>query len=132
MYNTSSPTTKEVSTELIISEILRWGVRISLAFMLTGVILCAINGYNYGQNGNDLHALISGPESFPRNASWITEGLVNFRGPAIIVCGLALLISTPILRVIASIIAYIAEKDLAYFLITSAVLTVIILSVIVD
>ncbi|MGZ4001546.1 MAG: DUF1634 domain-containing protein, partial [Mucilaginibacter sp.] len=57
-------------------------------------------------------------------------GVVHLRGQAIIQLGIALLIATPILRVVFAAIGFILEKDHLYTLISLIVLLVIIISMI--
>jgi|GEM_PF-2487313 len=120
-----------ISVELVISEILRWGVRISLGLILLGTVLCFLRSGDYGTKGGtpeDLHALITNGASFPRTLGWLIGGLLALRGQAVVVAGLALLISTPVLRVIAAIVAFSIQKDRAFVLISSLVFLLVVLS----
>jgi uncharacterized membrane protein len=120
-----------MSIELVISEILRWGVRISLGLIVVGTVLCFAHSNDYGARGGtaeDLRALLTGAASFPRTLSWLWDGLAHLRGAAVVVAGLGLLIATPVMRVLASAIAYAIEKDRVYTLISLAVFTLVILS----
>ncbi|MFA5257759.1 MAG: DUF1634 domain-containing protein [Opitutales bacterium] len=106
-----------ISVELVISEILRWGVRVSLGLILLGTALCFLRCNDYGVNGGtpeDLHALIANGASFPRTLGWLWSGLFALRGQAVLVAGLLLLISTPVLRVMAAIVAFSIHRDRAY------------------
>ena len=120
-----------VTIEVVISEILRWGVRASLFLIVAGTLLCFAHSGDYGARGGteeDLRALLAGGSVFPRSLSWLWDGLAHLRGAAVVVAGLGLLIATPVLRVLASVIAYAIEKDRVYTLISLAVLLMVILS----
>jgi uncharacterized membrane protein len=122
---------KHVAIELVISEILRWGVRISLGLIVVGTILCFVHSGDYGARGGtaeDLRSLLAGGSTFPRTLAWLGSGLVHLRGAAIVVAGLALLIATPVIRVAATVVAFAIEKDRMYFYITLAVFLGVVLS----
>jgi uncharacterized membrane protein len=122
---------KAFQVELLISELLRWGVLVSLVLLALGTVLCFVQGTDYGQAGGnaaDLHRLITREDCFPLSVSWFFDGLVRFQGQAIIVTGLALLIATPVLRVFVSIFAYVAEKDRTYVVITTIVFLFLVVS----
>jgi len=118
-----------VSVELIISEILRWGVRVSLGLILLGTALCFLHCGDYGASGGtpeDLHALITHGAQFPHTLGWIFGGLLALRGQAVLVAGLVLLISTPVLRVVAAIVAFTIYRDRAFAGISLLVLLLVI------
>jgi uncharacterized membrane protein len=121
---------REVRTELIISEILRWGVRASLAIIVLGIVLSFVmpGGLDGNNTGAELQALLHEKTTFPRSVSWLWSGILHLDGTAVIVAGLALLILTPIFRVAASVVSYAVQKDRTYMIVTSAVLAMVILS----
>ncbi|MDR1280876.1 MAG: DUF1634 domain-containing protein [Opitutaceae bacterium] len=117
--------------ELLISEVLRRGVWISLALLATGTLICFLWSHDYGPGGGtvaDQQRLIASEEAFPRTLAWLGEGLAHLRGQAIIVLGLLLLIATPVVRVIISIGGFAMEKDRLYVVITSTVLLLLFVS----
>jgi uncharacterized membrane protein len=122
---------KSFHVELLISELLRWGVLVSLVLLALGTLLCFAQGTDYGRAGGDaadLHRLITQNDGFPLSIGWFFGGLCHLQGHAIIVAGLALLIATPVLRVLVSIFAFLAEKDSAYVLITTVVFILLVVS----
>jgi uncharacterized membrane protein len=128
-----TPSTDSVSlkTEIIISELLRWGVFGSLLLLASGTILCFAHSSDYGKaggNADDLHRLITNGSTFPRTFSWWLHGLARGDGQAVIVAGLLLLIATPVIRVMISIVAFTIEKDRAYVVITSVVFLLLMIS----
>jgi uncharacterized membrane protein len=74
--------------------------------------------------------LIGPAGAFPRTADWILGGLLRLDGGAVIVAGLLLLIATPVLRVAVSIVSFSKERDRAFVVITSAVLGLLLLSLV--
>ena len=114
----------EIRTELVISEILRWGVRASLCLILFGCLLW----YFGGGAQADVHALVSTGGAFPLSPRWILGGVFHLDGLATIVLGLALLIATPVLRVVAAIVSFALRGDRTYALISSLVLAFVLLS----
>lgn len=122
---------KAFRIELLISELLRWGVLVSLVLLALGTVLCFVQGGDYGHaggNAEDLRRLLSREDGFPLTLGWFFDGLVRFRGQPIVVTGLALLIATPVLRVFVSIFAYVAERDKTYVAITVVVFVLLVVS----
>src|SRR6266705_1836177 len=66
--------------------------------------------------------------SFPQTLSQVWAGLLVLRPQAVIALGLLLLIATPIVRVMVSIVAFALERDHHFVLITSLVLAILLLS----
>ena len=117
--------------ELAISELLRWGVAISLALLAGGTLLCFLHGNTYGTHGGgvaDLQRLLHADEGFPRSLGWLVNGLRHAEGAAVIVLGLFLLIATPVVRVFVSIVAFAVEKDRIYVVITAVVFLLLMVS----
>lgn len=117
-------------TEQIIARLLRWGVLISLGLLIFGTLVSFIVSQRYGHTSDDLPRLIGKAGDFPHTLTWLREGLLALRGQALIVLGLLILIATPLLRVAVSIIAYAIERDVAFVLITSLVLALLVLSIV--
>jgi uncharacterized membrane protein len=120
-----------LKTEIIISELLRWGVFGSLLLLAGGTILCFVHSTDYGAAGGnaaDLHRLITDGNAFPRTLSWLGHALLRGEGQAVIVAGLLLLIATPVIRVMISIVAFAIEKDRRYVVITSVVFLLLLVS----
>lgn len=118
-------------TEILISDLLRWGVRASLVLAVAGTLLCFLRDGRYGAGGGtaaDLQRLLHGDVEFPRTFSWLAGGLAHAQGEAVIVLGLLLLIATPVLRVFVSIFAFAVEKDRAYTVITFVVFVLLLVS----
>lgn len=98
--------------EIIIGEILRRGVQASLILMGVGTLLCFFRDGDYGASGGDaadLERLLHGAGA--AGATGLFEGLLAFRGSALILAGLVLLIVTPIVRVAVTMIVSFLEGD---------------------
>ncbi len=109
----------------LISTLLRWGVRVSLALILTGAVL----GFTIGAAFNgSVTQLTSGSAAFQPGVSWLVHGLASGQATALIVLGLLLLIATPFLRVLLSLAFFAKQGDRVYVLITASVLTLLMLS----
>lgn len=119
--------------EEIIGWILRVGVSASAICILLGVIILFLTGdTGYGATFHDLSQLTrysSGAVGrFPTTPGDVIAGLAQFKPYALIALGLLLLILTPVIRVAASIVIFLLERDYAYVVITAFVLLVLIVS----
>ena len=114
--------------ELLISNLLRFGVVVSLVIVTFGMIVTYIRHQDYFSSSSDLSQLTNQTAQFPHTIKSVWEGLLQFRGRAIVITGLLLLIATPVVRVAVSIFAFVYEKDRVFVLITTAVLMLLILS----
>lgn len=68
-------------------------------------------------------------QAFPRSLSQVWTGLLALKAQSIIVLGLLVLIATPVVRVVVSVIAFAIERDRAYVLITLLVLAILLVSI---
>jgi uncharacterized membrane protein len=107
--------------ELIISGVLRGGVVLSAAIILLGVIL-------YYLRNPRANPAIAQPEPFPHSLTAVLSGLAHVDGLAIIALGLLILLATPVIRVVVSIVAFALEGDRLYVAITALVLLILIVS----
>lgn len=113
---------QERDVEKIVGKLLRFGViTASLVVLLGGILFLAQNGT---QGRPDYH-IFKGEENDFITFDGIFKGLFTFKPMAIIQFGVLLLIITPILRIIFSLIAFILEKDKLYVVITLIVLVII-------
>lgn len=112
--------TEMQDVELIIGRVMQVGVAIAAIVMLIGVIWFLVSG-NSGYTGT-FH---------PTRISAVLSGLVQMKPYAYIMCGLFLLILTPVLRVVVSIYAFAVAKDRLYVWITTLVLAILIFAMII-
>lgn len=120
-----------VRIDRVISNLLRWGVFISLVLLALGTALCFLRSGDYGCAGGtaeDFQRLLAQHHAPPPPLSGLLAGLLQLQGGAIVIAGLLLLIATPVLRVAVSIAAFAIERDWAFVAITALVLAFLILS----
>jgi uncharacterized membrane protein len=110
---------ERVAMNDVISWILQGGVIVSAAIICLGCGLLLLRSPHVA--GQPLVA-------FPHTPGEVWLGLWRFSPQAYIALGLLLLIATPVLRVMVSILAFAREHDRRYVVITSLVLLVLCLS----
>lgn len=105
----------------VIGNVLRYGVFTSAAIVIVGSIIFLLH---HGRQIADYHNF-SGNLSPFRSVADIWSGVCQGEGIAIIQMGVAVLLATPIVRVLCSAISFLLEKDYLYVLITFIVLAII-------
>ncbi len=111
-------TASEQHLELLLSNILKYGVLIASAIVLLGGILYLIR---HGFEPADYHIFRGTPSEF-RSVEGVINAILAGSRRGIIQLGLLVLIATPILRVVISLLAFIWRRDLIYIIVTSLVL----------
>ncbi|MGF7081793.1 DUF1634 domain-containing protein [Mucilaginibacter sp. UYCu711] len=114
---------KDTDIKSAIGWVLRTGVLASVAIVLLGGIIYI---YGHGHMVPDYRTFTGVPDF--AQPGGIINGILTFRGRAIIQAGIILLIATPIIRVVFSAIGFIIEKDYLYTGITLLVLLIIFIS----
>ena len=111
--------TKEelLKIERNIGKILRVGVFVSSTVIIIGILMFLLTGHSGYATG-----------VWPDKFNEILRGLIEFKALAWLMTGLFLLILTPVLRVVASIVAFAKEGDKLYVAITSLVLIILIIA----
>ena len=104
--------------ELVVSLVLRAGVVASAAIILLGVIMFYVR---YTQAPDGFPSRLNFPHSLPA----VVAGLARGDPLAIIALGLLVLLATPVVRVLVSIIAFAVDHDRLYVGVTSLVLAVL-------
>jgi len=115
---------KDTDMQVVIGWVLRIGVIVSISIVFFGGVIFL---YRHGHEVAD-HRKFIGIPYFIQSISGIFNGIITFRGQAIIQFGIILLIATPILRVIFSTIGFVLEKDKLYIAISLLVLLIIFIS----
>ena len=104
--------------EMLMSQVLRVGVMVSAGIIALGAVLWGVDGF-----------------AVPRGHAYSLGALardLRLGDPlAVIMVGLTLLLLTPFIRVAASAVAFAMEHDWTYFLITGAVLCLLVLGLII-
>lgn len=111
---------------LLVGQILRIGVLIASTILIIGAILYLIV---HGQEPVPNYRLFASEPSSNTTIPGIIKGVLTGSVPQIIQLGVLVLICTPILRVVGSLLGFVIEKDRLYIGITSMVLFVIIFSI---
>lgn len=112
----------------IISNVLKYGVVISAALVLAGLVLTVVEKpaglpTNVGQ-------LVSSDYGKPTlSISSLLSGVAQGAPVFIIQLGLVVLLATPVARVVASVLVFSVERDRTYVVITLVVLSILLFSV---
>jgi uncharacterized membrane protein len=114
--------------ELLISNLLRAGVVVSMALIVLGTVVMFTRNPSYFTQAAELQPLITPGMKFPHTLRDLLAGLRQLHGEAIVTLGLLVLIATPVVRVAVSIFAFIYQGDRVFVLITTTVLCLLLLS----
>lgn len=114
--------------ELLISNLLRIGVISSLLVVVAGLVISFAHHSGYLHSEAEMRQVISAGHPPWNSLTELWSGLLHFRGEAIIMAGLLLLIATPVMRVAVSIVTFIVERDMIFVVVTTFVLAMLILS----
>ena len=110
--------------EKSMGKLLRYGVLTSAVVILIGAI------FYLAQHGSDIpnyRKFYGEPKRFSELRSVLTSSIEG-RGRSIIQLGLFILIATPIMRILFSVIGYVRERDYLYVFLTLFVLTIILVN----
>src|SRR6266705_6531133 len=110
---------KKEFTAKIVGWVLQGGVILSASIILIGFLMLPLR-----PGGLSVHRFLI----FPQTLSQVWAGLLVLHPQAIIALGLLLLIATPIMRVVVSIVAFALEGDRRFVVITMFVLAILLLS----
>jgi uncharacterized membrane protein len=117
---------KDKDMQTIIGWILRAGVAVSMVLVFIGGVFFV---YRHGHSVPD-YKTFKGVPVFIQSLGGILNGVITFKGQAIIQLGIILLIATPVIRVAFSAVGFLLEKDYLYTFITLIVLLIILASMI--
>jgi uncharacterized membrane protein len=115
------------SPELLISNLLRSGVVLSLTLVTLGMSLTFFHHPDYFSSAQALQRLTA-PERGPHDLSDVLADVANARGQALVMVGLLVLMATPVLRVALSLLVFSRQRDRAFGTVTSVVLGLLLLS----
>jgi uncharacterized membrane protein len=127
-FSPTADTTHLSRAEEWISITLRAGVIVSLALILCGTLVTFTHHPQYLASETDLARLTTPGAAFPHTLADLAAGLADFRGQAIVVAGLVVLIATPVMRVAISVLVFLADRDYAFVAITTTVFAILIAS----
>lgn len=114
--------------ESVVSVILKVGMSLSLGLVVLGTFVSLFHSGDYAHSQESLKRVTSPAAELQRSPGQIFSHLGDFRGQAIVIAGLLMLIATPILRVIVSIVAFAIQRDRFFTIITSIVLVLLLIS----
>jgi len=130
--NQDDPIPPITRMELGISVVLRWGVLVSGAVILIGILAFALtHRTGYAEvPPHDLRDLLAyhqnrGPGYFPTPVHEVVAGALAGKPYSIIAFGIILLIATPVVRVVMSVLFFLSQRDWQYVAITLFVLAVL-------
>lgn len=118
---------QDVGPEVLISNLLRVGVVLSLTLVTFGMLLTFFHHPDYFSSMQALQRLTA-PERGPHTLSDVLADMMNVRGQAFVMLGLLVLMATPVLRVGLSLLVFGRQKDRAFVTVTSVVLGLLLLS----
>lgn len=116
----------EQQLEQLLSNLLKYGVLIASTVVLVGGILYLIR---YGAEAADYQFFQGEPSKF-RSPAGVVIAVLSGSSRGIIQLGLMLLVATPIIRVVISLLAFLQQRDFTYVTITLLVLTALIFSLV--
>ena len=116
----------DTQIDTIIGNLLRIGVVIASATILVGGMIYLIRHGATQPN----YRVFSGEPADLRNLTGIAQNALSFSGRGIIQLGLLFLIATPLARVIFSIMAFTAQRDRIYVIVTLIVFAILLYSLV--
>jgi uncharacterized membrane protein len=114
----------DVRIEHTIGNLLRAGVILAAAVVLAGGVLYVAR---YGGQ-KPQYGMFRGEPSDLRNVSQIAGQAISLHSRGLIQLGLLILIATPVARVAFSVLAFAAERDWLYVVVTLIVLAILVYS----
>lgn len=114
----------DYDVEQLIGQVLRYGVMLSGSVAIIGGLWYL---YQHG-SGIPHYTKFNGEPAGYTSFTGIFKGLMEGNATEIIQFGVVILIATPIIRIIFSLISFIFEKDKLYIIITFIVLSIILFS----
>ena len=114
--------------ELLISNLLRLGVILSLTLVVIGTAVSFLQHPEFLSDRSFFDRAGAPRSPILHSLSDVGAGLMALKGEAIVTLGILLLIATPVIRVGVSIFAFIYQRDRLYTLITATVFCLLLLS----
>lgn len=113
--------------EVLISNLLRFGVVLSLSLVSAGILLTFFHHPDYLSSPQALQRLTA-PEHAPHSLADVLAGVEAIRGQAVVMVGLMVLMATPVIRVALSLLIFGRQRDRVFVGVTSIVLGLLLLS----
>ncbi|MCE9589841.1 MAG: DUF1634 domain-containing protein [Planctomycetes bacterium] len=127
----SSPTPDQATNthriELLIGNLLRLGVIVSLTLVTLGTLVTFI-GDRDRPDAASLDVLHLTQTRFPHTLTSVLREAAAFHGPGLVMLGILVLVATPVARVVAAVALFTAERDRIYIALTTVVLIMLVVS----
>jgi uncharacterized membrane protein len=114
--------------ENAIGRILLVGAIAALTLIVAGAITSFVRHPHYATSPSALPRLANPGENTMQTILEVEAGILNFRGRAVVMAGLLLLILMPVLRVAVTIVVFAHQRDWTYMVLTTIVLALLIIS----
>jgi uncharacterized membrane protein len=118
-------TQADIKMEIAVGHLLRIGVSVAAAVVLTGWVMYLAQAHGMAPNYRQFH----GKPIPVMQAGSIFKGAILLDSRSVIESGLLLLIATPVARVILCVIDFARQKDKLYVAVSSIVLAVLVYSI---
>ncbi|MBI1368569.1 MAG: DUF1634 domain-containing protein [Planctomycetes bacterium] len=128
MTETTTPDSPVTRAEMVLSRLLRAGVVASMIIVLIGVLVMFARHPSFLNDPAETQRMTSTDAKFPLTIGQVATDLVHFQGRAIVVLGIFVLIATPVMRVVATIVLFANRRDKWFALMALFVLIVLLLS----
>ncbi|MCP3057228.1 DUF1634 domain-containing protein [Myxococcus sp. K38C18041901] len=116
-----------LSAELLISDLLRYGVLASMALVTLGTVVTFLRHPDYLVSSEALERLTA-PHPVPHGLADVVAGAMAARGQSFVMAGLLVMMAVPVMRVALSLLIFRQQKDRLYVAITTCVLTLLLVS----
>ncbi|WP_194869319.1 DUF1634 domain-containing protein [Myxococcus sp. AB025B] len=116
-----------LSAELLISDLLRYGVLASLALVTLGTVVTFFRHPDYLVSSEALERLTA-PHPVPHGLADVVAGALAARGQSFVMAGLLVMMAVPVMRVALSLLIFRQQRDRLYVAITTCVLTLLLVS----
>jgi uncharacterized membrane protein len=111
--------------ERVVSRVLRAGVAAATVLLALGLVLAFVHGpLRHG----DTSMLTEPDPPVPHTPGAVLSALRHGQAEGVLVTGLAVLVLTPLVRVVASVVAYWRARDRAFLALTLTVLALLAMS----
>ncbi|HEY7220113.1 MAG TPA: DUF1634 domain-containing protein [Candidatus Binatia bacterium] len=114
--------------EVLISNLLRAGVVLSLALVVLGTVVAFVQHPEYLAERSSFGRFPDARNLVPHSLGEVGAGLKAYSGESIVTLGILLLIATPVIRVGVSIFAFVYQRDWLYSLVTATVFCLLLIS----
>ncbi|MCP3144816.1 DUF1634 domain-containing protein [Pyxidicoccus xibeiensis] len=121
------PETVALTPELLISDLLRYGVLASLSLVTLGTLMTFLRHPDYLVSAEALQRFTE-PHAVPHGLREVLAGAMAARGQSFVMAGLLVMMAVPVMRVALSLLIFRQQKDRLYVAITTTVLGLLLAS----